>query len=79
MTGQREVQLAALAGEQVVVEGLAQQRMTEAEVTVRAGHQNLFGQRFAQSRLELIAVEAGDRGDHRIAQGPPDAIARATV
>ena len=53
---QREVQLAALAGQQVVVQRLAQQRVAEAEAPVVAGDQHLLGDRLAQRGLQRVAA-----------------------
>ena len=53
---QRDVQPAALTGQQVVIEGLAQQRVAEAEEPVGAGYEHLLGDRLAQGVLERVAA-----------------------
>ena len=66
------MQLAALAGEQIVVQRLAQERVPEREPVVVARHQHLLGDRFAQRRLERLRVDAGDRTDHRLVEAAAD-------
>jgi len=58
---QREMKLTALAGQQVVVEGLAQQRMAELKALVRARDEQLLGHRLAKRELEALAVQLSDR------------------
>ena len=69
---EREVPLAALARQQVVVQRLAQERVTEAEALVLVGDQNLLGERLAQRRLGRVAIAAGDGRDRLLGQRAPD-------
>jgi hypothetical protein len=72
VTRESQMQLAALAGQEVVVEGLAQQRVAKAELPFAVGYQDLLGQRIAQPGLRRSLVQSGQGGDRRLAEGPPD-------
>ncbi len=61
---QREVQLASLARQQVVVHRLAQQRVTEAQAGRLAGHQHLLGDGLAQRHVQRIGLDPAHLGDH---------------
>ena len=65
---QRQVQLAALAGQQIVVERLAQERVPEAEAALDVGDQHLLGHRLAQPALQGLTFDAGDRDQRRLVQ-----------
>ena len=60
------VQLAALAGQQLVVHRLADQRVPEHEA-VRVGQQHVGGHRGPQIPGERGVVMPGDRGQQRVA------------
>ena len=71
-SGQRSeegrVQAATLAGQEVVVHGLGEQRMPEA-VGVSARDEHLVVDGFTQGCVELIGVEPDDLGEHGIGGG----------
>ena len=69
---EREVPLAALARQQIVVQRLAQQRVAEAEALILVGDQHLLGERLAQRRLGPVAIAAGDGRDRLLGQRAPD-------
>ena len=66
------MQFAALAGEQIVVQRLPQERVAEAEAPVVAGHEHLLGDGLAQRRLDRFALEARDVGERRLVERAPD-------
>src|SRR5207302_1911939 len=56
---EREVQLATLPRQEVVVQGLAQERMAEEESAVVAGHQHLLGHGLAKRPVQLLVSDSG--------------------
>ena len=66
------MQLDALAGEEVVVQRLAQQCVTEAETAVFVGLEHLLGDGLAQRGVQRAMFDAGGLADHRLVQGPAD-------
>ena len=73
---QRAVQLGALAGQQVVVHRLAQQRVAQ-RVAVAVEHDDLAGDRLAQRLAQRAPVEPGDLGEHRVVEPGRRRTARA--
>lgn len=69
VSGQGDVQLAALARQQVVVQRLTQQRMAEAEPLAVAGDQHLLADGLPQRRLQAVALQPADRGQRRLVGG----------
>jgi hypothetical protein len=68
--GEPAVQLAALAGQQLVVDGLADQRVPEHEA-LGVGQQHVGGDRGPQRPGQPGVVLPGDRGQQRV----PDPVA----
>ena len=66
--GEREVKLAPLAGKQVVVQRLAQQRVAEAQAGRLARHQHLLGDRLAQRHVQRFGLDPAHLGDHRLVE-----------
>ena len=69
--GEREVQLGVLAGEQVVVHDLAQQRMAELVAAARVGHDHVRLRRLADDRPQLGRAEPARLREHRVGQHAP--------
>ena len=67
------VQRAALAGQQVAVDRLADQRVAERVRLAGAGHQHLVRDGLAQPLQQLGLVEPGQRGQQRVAHRVLDA------
>ncbi len=63
---ERVVELGPLAGQQVVVERLAQQRVAEHEAVVLPGHEHLLGDCLAQRAGESIALDPGHPRDRLV-------------
>ncbi|MGA4729983.1 hypothetical protein ACPB67_21400 [Micromonospora taraxaci] len=72
--GEAGVQSGVLAGEQLVVYGLADQRVPELVVTVAVGHHQLGGHGGAQRLLQLDLGQPGDLGEQVV--GEPGAAGR---
>jgi hypothetical protein len=64
--GQRRVQRAPLAGQQIVVQRLAQQGVAEPEAALVIGDDDLLGDRLAQRGEQRLAVQAGERLERRL-------------
>ncbi len=69
---QRQMPFAALAGEQIVVQGLAQQCMAKAEALLLLGDQNLLGERLAERHLRRVPIGAGDGRDRLLVERAAD-------
>ena len=74
--GEPRVQRAALARQQVAVDGLADQRVAERVRLARAGHEHLVGDRLAQARA--AARPRRGRTARRAARGASGARPRST-
>ena len=68
----REMQLGALAGQQVVLDDLAQQGVAEAVVAVVVGDDDVAGDRLAQRTAQGGGIELAGLGQQRVVQAPPD-------
>ncbi|MCF0097132.1 hypothetical protein B0E54_06001 [Micromonospora sp. MH99] len=66
--GEPRVQPGVLAGQQLVVHGLADQGVPELVVAVRVGHHQLGGDRGAQRVLQLGLGQAGDLGEQTVGE-----------
>ncbi len=64
--GEPQVQRRPLAGQQVVVDHLAQQRVPEPVPAVLTGEQDVALDRLAQRVAQRALVEAADLGEHRV-------------
>jgi hypothetical protein len=67
-----EMKLPSLSGQQVVVQGLAQQRVSKEQAVVLAGHEHLLGDRFAKRRVECLALDPGYPRDRRLVEAAAD-------
>ncbi len=66
-TGQRGMQVNPLAGEQLAVDRLGDQRVAEdVALAIRLGEQHLLVDRLTQALEQLRLAHAGDRGQHRL-------------
>ena len=70
------VQPDPLPGQQVVVDGLAEQRVPE-RVVAAVGDEDVEVDRTAQTRVERGVVEPGDRAEHLVADPAPGHAGRA--
>ena len=70
------VQVGALAGQQVVVHGLAQQRVAE-RVAIAVGHDDVSGHRLAQGVAQRARLQLRDGLEHRRARAARWPTARA--
>ena len=66
--GQREVQFGVLAGQQVVVDDLAQERVAEGVVALVVGRDDVAGRRLAQGLAQRARLEARGLGQQRVVQ-----------
>jgi hypothetical protein len=67
---EREVQLGALAGQQVVDDDLAQQRVAERVAAFLVGDHELGGDGFAHRVAQRARVDPGGLGEDRVIQPP---------
>jgi hypothetical protein len=67
--GERQMELWALAREQIVVHGLSQQRVAEAEPAVLPRHQDLLGHRLAERLVQGVGLDPGDLRDRHLVEG----------
>ena len=68
---QRQVQLRVLAGEQVVVDDLAQQRVAELVAAALVGDDHVRLRRLAQRGADLGGVEPARLGEHGVGEHAP--------
>ncbi len=69
--GEREVQLGVLAGQQVVVDDLAQQRVAELVAPALVGDDHVRLGRLAHDRAQLGGAEAAGLREHAVRQPAP--------
>ena len=73
VVGQPRVQRAALAGQQVAVDGLADERVAERVGLAGARHEHLVGDRLAQALQQVGLVELREGGEQLVAHRVLDA------
>ena len=70
---ERKVELAALAWQQIVVQGLAQQRVAEAQAPVVAGDSSTCSATASRKRgVKGLVLDPGDLGDRPLVERAPD-------
>ena len=77
--GEPRVQAAVLAGQQVAVDRLADQRVAERVVAVGVDHEHLVGDRLARALHHLVRRQVGDRLEQRVRGRPVGTAAIRTT